>query len=96
MNSVVEAKIKDFLILNLKYKSNQVGPILDRIDQAAAMAGFEVDERFAAAGLGAGPEARIASRIVDYSLLGGGTETPEYAMKKEIDDWLKRSRPKGR
>ena len=96
MNSVVEAKIKDFLILNLKYKSNQIGPILDKIDETAAMAGYDVDERFAAAGLGAGPEARIASRIVDISLLGGGTETPEYAMNKEIDQWLKRSKPKGR
>ena len=96
MNSVVEAKIKDYLILNLKYKSNQVGPILDKIDEAAAMAGFDVDERCAAAGLGAGPEARIASRIVDVSLLGGGSETPEYAMKKEIDDWLRRSKGKGR
>lgn len=96
MNSVVEAKIKDFLILNLKYKANQVGPILDKIDAVAAMSGYDVDERFAAAGLGAGPEARIASRIVDVSLLGGGSETPEYAMKKEIDDWIKRSKPKGR
>lgn len=96
MNSVVEAKIKDYLILNLKYKSNQIGPILDKIDEAAGMAGFDVDERFAAAGLGAGPEARVASRIVDASLLGGGTETPEYSIKKEIDDWLRRAKPKGR
>jgi len=92
MNSVVEAKIKDFLILNLKYKSTQVGAILEKIDETARMAGFDVDERFAAAGLGAGPEARVASRIVDASILGNGTETPEYAMKKEIDDWVRRSK----
>jgi len=96
MNSVVEAKIKDFLILNLKYKSSQVGPILDKIDETAAMAGYDVDERFAAAGLGAGPEARVASRIVDASILGGGSETPEYSMRKEIDTWLQKGKPKGR
>jgi hypothetical protein len=57
----------------------------------ARAAGHELDAHFAESGLGAGPECRIAAAIVDRALLGGGTEASDYAIKKEIDAWLRKS-----
>lgn len=95
MNTVVEARIKDFLVNRLKLNPVETGTILTEIDSLARVAGFELDDRFASAGLGAGPEARVASRIVDYALLGGGTETDELAIRQEIQTWLRTKKPKG-
>jgi len=89
MDSIIEARIKDYLTHRFHYRPEQIGTILDRIDALARMAGFAVDERFAEAGLGAGPEARVASRVVDLAMLGGGTETPEDGIKKELDAWVR-------
>ena len=49
-----------------------------------------------AAGLAAGPEAHVASRIVARALLGGGDEISDYAIKKEISKWLREHPRKGR
>ena len=48
------------------------------------------------AGLGAGPEARIASGITDKALGGGGCETSDYAVRSQIREWLLRNVRRGR
>jgi len=96
MNSIVEAKIRDFLQYDLHCRWDDCGTIIEHLTELARMAGHDLDENFARAGLGAGPEARVASAIVDRALGGGGCETPEYAIRTEIGRWV-RSRPrKGR
>lgn len=90
MNAIVEAKLKDYLVVYLKYKVQQVGAILTQIDALASMAGFDVDDSFAVAGLGAGPEARVASGIVSRALGHGGGETSEFEIRTEIDAWLRK------
>jgi hypothetical protein len=92
VNSTVEAKVKDYLINDLYYHQHDCGTIVECINSLARMEGYDVDERFARAGLGAGPEARIASAIVDRALGGGGAalpEVPEYAIKAEVSRWLR-------
>lgn len=89
MNSVFEARILDYLRQELKCEYYDTGTILECMRSQARMAGHELDERFAFAGLGAGPEARVASRIATRAMCGGaGFETADYAMSKEIAYWL--------
>ena len=97
MNSLAEAKIQDFLIHWLHYRPYDCGTALECMRSLARMAGYDaLDENFAQAGLGAGPDAHIASSITDRALGGGGTETTDYAMRMEINDWLRRFTRKGR
>jgi len=95
MNSIVEAKVKDFLQNWLKCNPYDCGTIVEQLTAVARVAGHELDERFAEAGLGAGPEARVASRIVGRALLDQGNETPDYAMDKEVRKWLREHPRKG-
>ncbi len=91
MDSIVEAQIRNYLVTEMRYPLYDTGTILDHMRSLARMSGHELDERFAQAGLGAGPEARIASRLVDYAMVGGGgTETPESDIRKQVNDWLLR------
>ena len=89
MNSIVEAKLVSFLINEHHIRHKDVGAIINRIRYLAKMSGFALDDRFARAGLGAGPEARIAADIVAQSIgAGGGCETPEYAVRTHLQDWI--------
>jgi len=96
MDSIVEEKIKDFLQHELHYRAYDCGTIVECINRLAQMAGHDLDERFAQAGLGAGPEARIAAGIVDRALGGGGCETSDHAMRAEINRWVRSNPRKGR
>ncbi|GMV95716.1 MAG: hypothetical protein HRF43_07330 [Phycisphaerae bacterium] len=96
MNSLVDGKIKDLLRNWLHYKDTDCGTVLEQINALARVAGHDLDERFANAGLGAGPEARVASRIVGRALLEQGDETPDYEIRTTLDMWLRRNRNKGR
>jgi hypothetical protein len=91
MSANVEGRIKSYLVNELHYPVEDCGTILECMRRQARVAGHELDERFAAAGLGAGPEALAAARIVDRALCGGGTgsETPEFAIKKQVDAWIR-------
>lgn len=91
MDSILEEKVADYLINDLHVSHYDCGTVIEKIRSLAQMAGHDLDERFAQASLGAGPEARVASAIVDHALLGGGAETPEYTIKKEIGHWLRTS-----
>jgi hypothetical protein len=96
MNSLVEAKVGDYLINRMHYNPYDCGTILECMRRAAQLAGHDLDEEFRFSGLGAGPEARIAAGIVDLALLGGGCETTEYAIRSEIRNWITRNPRKGR
>ena len=93
MNSIVEAKIRDFLRYDLHCRPYDCGTIVECMTSLARMAGYDLDETFARAGLGAGPEARVAAAIVDRALGGGGCETSDYAIRTEISRWI-RSHPR--
>ncbi len=96
MNSIVEAEVRDYLCNRLHYDPYQCGAIVERIRNLARMAGHDLDARFAHAGLGAGPEARVAAGIVDLATGGGGCETAAYTIRKEISQWLHTSPRRGR
>jgi hypothetical protein len=96
MNSLVEAKIGDYLVNRYHYNPYDCGTILECMRDLARMAGHDLNEEFRSAGLGAGPEARIAAGIVDLAMLGGGCETTDYAIRSEIGRWLRTRPRKGR
>jgi hypothetical protein len=95
MNSLVEAKVKDYLIQRLRYAPHACGRVVEHMRSLARVAGYDLDERFRHASLGAGPEARVASGIVDLALGGGGCETSEYAIRTHLNDWIRRHPVKG-
>jgi hypothetical protein len=96
MNSLVEARVDTYLQSWLHYHPYDCGTILECMRSLARVAGHEVDEDFRFAGLGAGPEARVASGITDLALGGGGCETSDYAIRAQIRDWLLRNVRRGR
>lgn len=95
MNSIEEAKVRGYLQYTLHYDPYDCGTIVYCIRSLARMGGHDLDHRFAHAGLGAGPEARIATGIVDRALGGGGCETAMYTVRSEIKKWLQTTAAKG-
>jgi hypothetical protein len=91
MNSIVEAKVRDYLRNWLHYGPVECGTVVGKMTEHARVAGFELDDRFAFAGLGAGPEARVASRIVGRAIGEWGDETSDYAIRRELDEWLRKT-----
>ena len=90
MNATVAARVKTFLGQGLKYDPSQCNAIMGKITSLARLAGYDLDYRFAQAGLGAGPEARLASRLITYSVVGSrGTETTEYEIRRAVENWLR-------
>ena len=96
MDSIVEAKVRDFLRNWLRADPHDCGTLVDKIWSLARMGGHDLDERFAGAGLGAGPEARVAAGIVDRALGGGGCETSDYTIKAHVAEWLRKNPSLGR
>lgn len=95
MNSIDEAKVRKYLQYDMKYGPYDVGAILGNMTSLARTAGHEIDERYGNAGLGAGPENRVSSGIVNLALGGGGCETSEYAIRTQIQRWLLTTSKKG-
>jgi len=95
MNSIVEANVKNYLISRWHYNPYDCGTILECMTALARVGGSELTDEFAFAGLGAGPEARVASTIVDRAQLGGGCQTSEYEIRAQINEWIRRFRRKG-
>jgi len=91
MNPNVEGRIKDYLTNQLNCQVEDCGTIIECVRHQARVSGHELDERFADAGLGAGPEALVAGRIVDRSLRGSGagTETSESKIRQQIEVWIR-------
>ena len=95
MNSIEVAKVQAYLQYTLRYDPYQVGAIVYNMRKLARMGGHDRDHRFAHAGLGAGPEARIAAGIVELALGGGGCETSMYTIRTQIEEWLLKTPPMG-
>ena len=95
MDSLVEAKVKDFLWNWLHYNPYDLGTIVECMRHQARVAGTDLEEDFRFAGLGAGPEGRIAAGIVDRALLGGGCETSDYAIRMQLEEWVRKNPRKG-
>ena len=92
MNAIVEGEVASFLVNTMHLRHYDVGTVIECMREVAGAAGYDLDDRFAEAGLGGGPEARVASRIVHFGLGLGGTETPEDSIRAQIQAWI-RSRP---
>ena len=89
MNSLVQARVREYLQTRLKCDPFNCGAILFNMRHAARVAGFELDPRFAHAGLSAGPDARVASGIVDRALGGGGGGVvSDHIMRSTLDRWV--------
>jgi hypothetical protein len=95
MNSIDEAKVRTYLEYGLRYDPYQTGTVLYNMTSLARAAGHEIDRRFANAGLGAGPECRVASGIASLALGGSGCGASIYAIRKEIARWLETTSAKG-
>lgn len=95
MNSLVEAEIRNYLTGEMHYDPYQAGTIVFCMRALARAGGYDLDEHFAQASLGAGPEARVASTIVERALGGGGCETSMYTIRRQIEDWLRTTPLKG-
>jgi hypothetical protein len=89
VNSQIEAQVRMLLQTELDCTPSDSNVIVDLMRMQARKSGYELDARFAHAGLGAGPEARIASRIVNRAMFGGGDETAEYSIEAAVRDWLR-------
>jgi hypothetical protein len=92
---VIEAKVKDFLKNWLHCNPYDCGTIVECIRNQARVAGYDLNEQFAVAGLGAGPEAEVASAIVARALGCGGDAVTDYQIRKEVADWIRRNPRKG-
>ena len=89
MDAIVEFRVKTFLYNWLHYRPQELGTAITKMRDLAQMSGHALNDKFAAAGLGAGPEARLASRIVNRAMVGGsGTEVSDYEMRKTLDRWI--------
>ena len=89
MNSLVHARVKQYLQHRLRCEPHACGAVLFNMQKVARVAGYDLDQRFARAGLGAGPEAEVASGIVDRALGGGGNAVTEHVLKQTLDRWTR-------
>ena len=97
MDSVVAARVRTYLEKKLHRDVYECGTILRVMRSVAQVGGFDVDRRFAGAGLAAGPDARIAADIVGRAMCGSsGAATSEWAIKTTLDRWVERNPTAGR
>ena len=94
MDSVVETRVLGYCRNDLGYDVWPCQTILKCVRDLARASGYDLNEKFARAGLGAGPEGRIASAIVERALGGSSPDTPEYTIRMHVRDWL-RTNPSG-
>jgi hypothetical protein len=89
MNSIVEEKVKLFLVNRLKRPVTECGAILFNMRSLAKTAGFGLNAYFGQAGLAAGPDARVAAGVVNRALGGGGGDVvAEGMMNRVLDRWV--------
>lgn len=96
MDSLVIARVKTFLAKVLRRKQDEFGAILFNMRAAAQSCGHDLDGDFGGKGLAVGPDARVASSIVDRALgRGGGDPVTDSIMNKTIDKWVRVTGPMG-
>jgi hypothetical protein len=93
MEPLVEEYVRMFLRTVFYLDPHQAKVVLECMTSAARVGGYDLDDRFADAGLGAGPEARVAAAIVARSLVGvgGGDPVDDAEMHETISRWLRTS-----
>jgi hypothetical protein len=96
MQSSADARIERYLTDRLRFRWSDTGSIMERMRTLARVAGFDLDDRFAEAGLAAGPEARVAAGIVKCALGGNGASVSQMEMQRWGSRWVQTLRPKGR
>lgn len=89
MDSLVQARIRDYLKYKLAMNPYDCGAVVARIRELARAAGYGLDERFAYAGLSSGPEGRLASAIVARALGKSGTATSEHDVRLAVERWIR-------
>ncbi len=90
MDSLVEAKVQEYLINTLQVRHVDAPTVLQCMRDLARVRGHEIDEQFGELGSSdnAGPEAQVAAAIVQRAIGKGGTETSDYDVRKQIEQWL--------
>ena len=84
------------MINGLKRPTTECGAIVFRMRSAAKTAGFALNAYFGRAGLSAGPDARVASGIVNRALGGGaGDVVSEGVMTHVLDRWVRTTQSMG-
>ena len=97
MNSVVQAKVGRYLQERLGCRPDDCGAVIFNMRSAAQMAGHDLNECFAEAGLGAGPDAAVASGIVKRAIgTGGGEPVSDEIIRQTVRTWVRTTRPHGR
>jgi len=95
MDSLVQAKVTAFLRNRFQIDPVECTTVLRKIRELARAAGYGLDAQFAGAGLGSGPEGRVASSIVERALGGGGSATSEKDIRLTLERWIRNSPPVG-
>jgi hypothetical protein len=94
LESNVEPKIAQYLRWHLRYRPEQVGNVIYFMRQFARAVGYNIDGRFAFAGLGSGPEAKMSSEIAGRAIGSGAYSTGEGAMRRWINQLLEQHAPR--
>lgn len=88
MDAHLEQKVWHYLRERLGFSPLECDTVQHHIKNVARAGGYDVDHRFAEAGLGSGPEARVASGIVKYASGEGGIPLCDHEMKRTVAYWL--------
>lgn len=89
MDTHLEQKVWHYLRDRLGFSPLDCDTVQHHIKKVARAGGYAVDHRFADAGLGSGPEARVASGIVKYAMGGGGISLCDHELKRTVEYWLR-------
>lgn len=93
MCNIAETKVESFLRNRLQFQPHECRVAVGKVRALARAAGHDVDHTFAHAGLGSGPEGRLASSLVQRALGGGGSAVTEQELKTVVQRWLRQSPP---
>jgi len=88
-----EVRLKQYLNRHFHLDPNERAAVVLKMRALARAGGHVLDAKFAQSGLGAGPEARIASAIVARVLGTSGSATDENEIRLYLNKWIRESPP---
>lgn len=91
--TVSEIRLKHYLNRYFHLNPSERAAVVLKMRTLARAGGHILDAKFAQSGLGAGPEARIASAIVARVLGTSGSATDENEIRMYLDKWIRESPP---
>lgn len=91
--TISEVKLKQYLNRYFHLNPNERAAVVLKMRTLARAGGHTLDAKFAQSGLGAGPEARIASAIVARVLGTSGSATDENEIRVYLNKWIRESPP---